>query len=95
MAESDDGSGEFVRVVLRPAVKISTDGDVARARALHAERASFVLYRTVGEISGGHGGGDYGCFGITTFDGEKMEARLSAAPFVVAQRLTSADYDGM
>ena len=37
MAESDDGSGEFVRVVLRPAVKISTDGDVARARALHAE----------------------------------------------------------
>jgi organic hydroperoxide reductase OsmC/OhrA len=37
MAESDDGSGEFVRVELRPAVKISADGDVAMARALHAE----------------------------------------------------------
>lgn len=34
MAESEDGSGEFTEVVLRPTVKISA-GDEAVARALH------------------------------------------------------------
>ncbi|HWZ84510.1 MAG TPA: OsmC family protein [Terriglobales bacterium] len=36
MKENDDGSGEFVRVVLRPRVKI-TAGDRERALALHHE----------------------------------------------------------
>jgi organic hydroperoxide reductase OsmC/OhrA len=37
MQENDDGSGEFVRVLLKPAVKISAGGDQARAIALHRE----------------------------------------------------------
>ena len=37
MEEGDDGSGEFIRVVLRPMVKISADDDHARALALHDE----------------------------------------------------------
>lgn len=41
MDEAGDGSGEFVRVVLRPVVKISRGGDVAKARALHAEAHRF------------------------------------------------------
>src|SRR6266849_5133683 len=37
MEEHDDGSGEFVRVVLKPTVKISTGDDRAQALALHSE----------------------------------------------------------
>jgi organic hydroperoxide reductase OsmC/OhrA len=37
LEESGDGSGEFVRVVLRPAVKISAGDDRALASALHHE----------------------------------------------------------
>jgi organic hydroperoxide reductase OsmC/OhrA len=37
MQENEDGSGEFVRVVLRPAVKVSAGHDRAKALALHAE----------------------------------------------------------
>ena len=37
LEERDDGSGEFVRVVLRPTVKLSAGGDQARALALHGE----------------------------------------------------------
>jgi organic hydroperoxide reductase OsmC/OhrA len=37
MEEGDDGSGEFVRVVLRPAVKISAGDDRSKALALHSE----------------------------------------------------------
>lgn len=37
MIENDDGSGEFVKVVLRPSVTISPDCDVDRAAALHHE----------------------------------------------------------
>ncbi len=37
MEEGDDGSGEFVRVVLRPAVKVSAGDDRAKALALHSE----------------------------------------------------------
>ncbi len=37
MRESDDGSGEFVRVVLRPQVRIAKGNDVTRALALHDE----------------------------------------------------------
>ena len=37
MREHDDGSGEFVRVELRPHVQIAAGCDVEKARALHAE----------------------------------------------------------
>ncbi len=43
MRENDDGSGEFVRVVLKPAAKISS-GDKAKAHELHhdAHRLCFI-----------------------------------------------------
>jgi organic hydroperoxide reductase OsmC/OhrA len=37
MQEHEDGSGEFVRVELRPQVQISAGCDVEKALALHAE----------------------------------------------------------
>ena len=37
MQECDDDSGEFVRVVLKPTVKVSAGDDQARALALHSE----------------------------------------------------------
>jgi organic hydroperoxide reductase OsmC/OhrA len=37
MRENEDGSGEFVRVTLRPAVKIAAGVDRAKALALHRE----------------------------------------------------------
>ena len=37
LEEGDDGSGEFVRVVLRPTVKVSAGDDRAKALALHSE----------------------------------------------------------
>jgi organic hydroperoxide reductase OsmC/OhrA len=37
MEEHDDGSGEFVRVTLRPAVLVGTGDDQAKALALHHE----------------------------------------------------------
>jgi organic hydroperoxide reductase OsmC/OhrA len=37
MRENEDGSGEFLRVTLRPAVKVSAGEDRARALALHHE----------------------------------------------------------
>ncbi len=37
MVENDDGSGEFVRVLLKPRVKISAGDDQAKAMALHSE----------------------------------------------------------
>lgn len=37
MEEREDGSGAFVRVVLKPVVKVGAGDDVARAHALHAE----------------------------------------------------------
>jgi organic hydroperoxide reductase OsmC/OhrA len=37
MQEHDDGSGEFVRVELRPQVQIAAGCDLGKARALHAE----------------------------------------------------------
>jgi organic hydroperoxide reductase OsmC/OhrA len=37
MEETEDGSGEFVRVVLKPTVKISGDMDRGKALALHGE----------------------------------------------------------
>ncbi|MGH9606079.1 MAG: OsmC family protein [Terracidiphilus sp.] len=37
MRENEDGSGEFVRVVLRPAVKIAAGGNGEKARNLHGE----------------------------------------------------------
>ena len=37
MEENQDGSGEFVQVVLKPVVKISVDSDRAKALALHHE----------------------------------------------------------
>jgi organic hydroperoxide reductase OsmC/OhrA len=40
MSENKDGSGEFVRVVLRPKVKITAGGDRVRALALHHEAHS-------------------------------------------------------
>ncbi len=44
MEENDDGSGQFVRVELRPVVSISRDGDRAKARSLHddAHRLCFI-----------------------------------------------------
>ena len=35
MAEHDDGSGEFTRVVLRPRMKITDGGRIAEAAAIH------------------------------------------------------------
>jgi organic hydroperoxide reductase OsmC/OhrA len=35
MEEYDDGSGRFIRVVLRPTVTLAAGSDVARAEALH------------------------------------------------------------
>ena len=37
MNENADGSGEFVRVRLKPAVKIASESDPAQAKVLHAE----------------------------------------------------------
>ncbi len=37
MQEHEDGSGEFIRVTLRPAVLVRADNDRARALALHHE----------------------------------------------------------
>lgn len=37
MQEGDDGGGEFVRVLLKPTVKISAGDDQAKALALHSE----------------------------------------------------------
>jgi organic hydroperoxide reductase OsmC/OhrA len=37
MAENDDGSGQFVRVLLKPVVKISAGDDRAKALALHQD----------------------------------------------------------
>src|ERR1035438_7742330 len=37
MRENDDGSGEFVRVTLKPAVKVSAGDDRDKALALHNE----------------------------------------------------------
>ncbi|HEY6487190.1 MAG TPA: OsmC family protein [Candidatus Cybelea sp.] len=44
MRENPDGSGEFARVELRPAVTIAPEGDAARALALHedAHRLCFI-----------------------------------------------------
>lgn len=41
MEEADDGSGAFVRVVLRPVVKIAPGDDLTKARALHIEAHRF------------------------------------------------------
>ena len=40
MQEHDDGSGDFVRVVLRPVVKIESGDDRAKAVALHQKAHS-------------------------------------------------------
>jgi organic hydroperoxide reductase OsmC/OhrA len=37
MRENEDGSGEFIRVVLKPVVGISKESDRAKALGLHAE----------------------------------------------------------
>jgi organic hydroperoxide reductase OsmC/OhrA len=37
MAENDDGSGQFVRVLLKPVVKISAGDDRAKTLALHQD----------------------------------------------------------
>jgi len=37
MQENEDGSGEFVRVVLRPVATISADSDQSKALALHSD----------------------------------------------------------
>lgn len=41
MQENSDGSGEFVQVVLKPVVKISSGSDRAKALALHDEAHRF------------------------------------------------------
>jgi organic hydroperoxide reductase OsmC/OhrA len=41
MDEADDGSGGFVRVVLKPVVKITAESDPAQARALHTKAHHF------------------------------------------------------
>jgi organic hydroperoxide reductase OsmC/OhrA len=41
MNENNDGSGEFVRVILKPKVRISAGGDRAKALALHDEAHQF------------------------------------------------------
>lgn len=43
MAETADGGGRFVRVVLRPEVTLAAGSDAARARALH-ERAHALCF---------------------------------------------------
>jgi organic hydroperoxide reductase OsmC/OhrA len=37
MAEAQDGSGQFTRVVLRPQVTVSAESDVEKALKLHEE----------------------------------------------------------
>ena len=37
MQEDADGSGEFIRVELRPVIQITADSDAAKAQALHDE----------------------------------------------------------
>src|SRR5579871_6701606 len=37
MEEDADGSGRFVRVILRPQIAVAPGADLAKARALHAE----------------------------------------------------------
>lgn len=37
MEEASDGSGRFVEIVLRPVVKITSESDAAKAKALHEE----------------------------------------------------------
>jgi organic hydroperoxide reductase OsmC/OhrA len=41
MNENADGSGEFVRIVLRPEIRISAASDTAKADALHHEAHRF------------------------------------------------------
>jgi organic hydroperoxide reductase OsmC/OhrA len=41
MSENQDGSGEFVRVVLKPKIKIASGDDRERALALHQEAHRF------------------------------------------------------
>ena len=41
MRENPDGSGEFVRVLLKPVVTISAESDRSKARALHDEAHHF------------------------------------------------------
>ena len=41
MEEHEDGSGEFVKVLLRPRVKISAGGDRSKAMALHKVAHNF------------------------------------------------------
>jgi organic hydroperoxide reductase OsmC/OhrA len=41
MDEAEDGGGAFVRVVLRPVVKIAAGDDAAKARTLHEEAHRF------------------------------------------------------
>ena len=41
MNENADGSGEFVRIVLRPEIRIAAGGDSAKANALHHEAHRF------------------------------------------------------
>lgn len=36
MQENEDGSGEFVRVLLKPSVKVAAGGDLDKALSLHA-----------------------------------------------------------
>ena len=37
MAETPDGAGQFVRVMLRPKVTLAAGSDVAKAKELHHE----------------------------------------------------------
>jgi organic hydroperoxide reductase OsmC/OhrA len=37
MATTPDGAGQFVRVVLRPKVRVAAGSDVAKAKELHHE----------------------------------------------------------
>jgi organic hydroperoxide reductase OsmC/OhrA len=41
MEESDNGSGEFVQVTLRPTVEVKSGADQTKALALHSEAHSF------------------------------------------------------
>jgi len=41
MAENADGSGQFIRIMLKPVVKISRESDPAKAQALHEEAHRF------------------------------------------------------
>jgi len=51
LQEGNDGSGEFVRVLLRPAVKLAAGDDRTKALALHSEAQSLMLYCQIGELS--------------------------------------------